>query len=59
MIYKVKLRISYIEKEFAFTSMQDVADFIRTLIRHEAGGDKMEISIYGEEKEDEKEDING
>lgn len=57
MIYKVKLRISYIEKEFAFNLMGDVSDFIQTLICHEAGGDRMEISIYGEEKEDEKDVI--
>lgn len=59
MIYKVKLRISYVEKEFAFNSMSIASEFIRTLICHEAGGDRMEISIYGKENEDEKETING
>lgn len=59
MIYKVKLRISYVEKEFAFNSMSIASEFIRTLICHEAGGDRMEISIYGEKGEnDEKEVID-
>lgn len=58
MIYKVKLRISYIEKEFVFNAMSNASEFIRTLICHEAGGDRMEISIYGEEKDDEKEVID-
>lgn len=58
MIYKVKLKISYIEKEFVFNAMSNASEFIRTLICHEAGGDRMEISIYGEEEKDEKEVID-